>query len=114
MSSTHKRRFFEIAATILEVCRNGARRTHIMYRANLSFDQLNRYLKILTRARLIRVDSDEKHYRLTEKGISFLRDYFDLENTIKTYNSKKASLLKIISSGRSAPGSFSNPAELTL
>ncbi len=69
--SSHGRRFFQIVVNILEVSRNGARRTHVMYRANLSFDQLKRYLKILTRARLVRLDVDKGLYWLTERGIPF-------------------------------------------
>lgn len=62
----------EIVADILNVAREGAKKTHIIYRGNLSFKLANIYLEVVVRAGLIRFDSDNGHYFLTEKGKRFL------------------------------------------
>lgn len=69
----------EILASILNVAHNGALKTHIMYRANLSHRQLEKYLGFLMNNGLLERITDPKygsdHYRITEKGIEFLKDY---------------------------------------
>jgi len=69
----------EILASILKVASNGALKTHIMYKANLSHRQLERYLTFLEERGLLAQGLDEelgnRIYRITEKGFDFLRDY---------------------------------------
>ena len=70
----------EILANILDVASTkGALKTHIMYRANLSHKQLDKYLGFLQENNLLRevVDpnSGSRMFAVTEKGIEFLRDY---------------------------------------
>jgi len=65
----------QIIADILSVVRGGAKKTHVMYQANLSFTLLKRYLTEVLEAGLVRCD-DEDGYRLTRRGQSFL-DRFD-------------------------------------
>jgi predicted transcriptional regulator len=69
----------EILASILKVASNGALKTHIMYRANLSHRQLERYLALLEERGLLAQGIDEdmgnRIYRITEKGFDFLREY---------------------------------------
>ena len=43
-----------IMAEILEIARNGCLKTQIMYRANLSFAQLNEYLGFLLEVELLK------------------------------------------------------------
>ncbi len=61
----------QIIADILYVVRGGARKTHVMYQANLSFTLLKRYLAEVLEAGLVSCD-DEDRYRLTGRGQSFL------------------------------------------
>jgi predicted transcriptional regulator len=72
----------EILASILNVASNGALKTHIMYRANLSHRQLERYLALLEERGLLTQLVDEeigsRVYRITEKGCDFLREYSHL------------------------------------
>jgi len=64
---------FEISADILEAARAGARKTHIMYRANLSFNMLCRYLDLLTTNGLLNPDTSmDELYRTTEQGLIYL------------------------------------------
>jgi len=69
----------EILASMLKVASNGALKTHIMYKANLSHRQLERYLAFLEERGLLAQGVDEdmgnRIYRITEKGFDFLREY---------------------------------------
>ena len=73
----------EILANILNVAERGALKTHIMYKANLSHRQLEKYLTFLEGNGMLREVVDEtgsRLYELTEKGIEFLKDYMRLSN----------------------------------
>lgn len=68
----------EILASILKVASNGSLKTHIMYKANLSHRQLEKYLAFLEeRALLARITDGNggNFYRITDKGFDFLREY---------------------------------------
>jgi predicted transcriptional regulator len=64
----------EIVADVLSVVSDGARKTQIMYQANLSYKLLIQYLKDVLEAGLVRSDSDD-FFRLTRKGVAFLRHF---------------------------------------
>jgi predicted transcriptional regulator len=89
----------EIIADILNVAREGAKKTHIIYRGNLSFKLANIYLNVVVRAGLIRFDSNNGHYLLTEKGKRFLGKFHkynryakNLEKQSTLVNKEKVSL----------------------
>jgi len=66
----------QIIADILTVVRNGARKTKIMYQANLSYRLLNQYLDYAMEAKLVSMSSeDHGHYVVTRKGFEFLEKY---------------------------------------
>ena len=76
---TSNRTRMEILASVLDVAHGGAIKTHIMYKANLSHKQLEKYLEFLKRKGLLE-EVPESHetvrfYRVTEKGTQFLKDY---------------------------------------
>ena len=77
----------EILASILNVAHNGALKTHIMYKANLSHRQLEKYLGFLMQNGMILKVTDADYggtlYRVTEKGIEFLKDYVRLAAHLK-------------------------------
>jgi predicted transcriptional regulator len=64
---------------VLALATSGIKKTHIMYRANLSYEQVHLYLGELITKRLIAQDvsspSDGVVYRITEKGREFLLYY---------------------------------------
>jgi len=64
-----------IMGEILHISRAGALKTQIMYRANLSFAQLNEYLDLLTSMRLLRktTEREKETYVATAKGLDFLK-----------------------------------------
>jgi len=75
----------DIIANILKVADKGARKTHIMYGCNLSFNQLNVYLAFLKERELLKsvfLKTDEKNdsvvYATTSKGRAFIEAYSGL------------------------------------
>jgi predicted transcriptional regulator len=64
-----------IADILLVVKRGNAKKTQIMYGANLSYTVLTRYLTEVVKACLIRFESGKRCYVLTNKGKEFLERY---------------------------------------
>ena len=64
----------EIIADVLGVVSGGARKTQIMYQANLSYQLLTRYLRDVLDMGLVRME-DESTYALTRKGAAFLLEF---------------------------------------
>jgi predicted transcriptional regulator len=68
-----KRNREEIISQILNVCRNGAIKTRVVYQANLNFKTVEPYLDLLVKNNLLEVQQGEKRmYETTEKGESLL------------------------------------------
>jgi predicted transcriptional regulator len=65
----------EIVADILAVIFYGARKTRIMYGANLSYALTSKYLGKLQECRLIQYDEEAKKYLLTSVGRRYLEEY---------------------------------------
>ena len=74
-----------IIAEILQVAGEGTLKTQIMYKANLSFAQLNEYLSFLLETDLLKVISDEEKtiYKTTRKGIRYLQSYKEIRDLLK-------------------------------
>ena len=86
----------DIIADILHVIKGKAKKTQIMYQANLSFKVLQRYLAEVIGASLVEFDDGADFYLLTEKGTRFLSAYQKysktnkhIENRMKEARSKK-------------------------
>lgn len=89
---------FDIIADILRVVKgdNGAKKTQIMYGANLSYKVLTRYLSEVLEACLIKFERNKHCYVLTDKGREFLEHYreYSIRNKhvtqqLKNINAKK-------------------------
>jgi len=65
-----RRSEMEIIATILDIARQGVRKTNILYRANLSYVQLKNYVGFLLERGLL--ENIENIYSTTKKGNLFL------------------------------------------
>ena len=67
----------QIMGDVLALGTSGIRKTHIMYKANLSYEQVHLYLGELIGKRIIEQDvsPDGVVYRTTEKGREFLLHY---------------------------------------
>ena len=68
----------EIMGDILRVAINGARKTEIVYKANLNFTRIERYILLLEKRGLIEIA--RPLYKTTPKGEEFLRSYQALRN----------------------------------
>ena len=73
-----------IVAKILDVTLDGSLKTRIMYKANLSFAQLNNYLSLLLKCKLIEKieDKEKTFFKTTPKGIWFLKAHRDLNKLL--------------------------------
>ncbi|UCE16193.1 MAG: hypothetical protein JSV12_00825 [Candidatus Bathyarchaeota archaeon] len=74
----------DIMASILNEAVEGAKKTRIMYRCNLSYKQLQRYLKLLLGIELLRSISKKgsnktDYFKTSAKGRAFLDAYLKLE-----------------------------------
>ena len=79
MLNNKRRSNIEISADILKVAMNGAKKSHIVYRANLNFDVVKRYLKRLNEAGLINLPSLNGHiFKTTSKGKEYINQYENL------------------------------------
>jgi len=78
-----KRNRFDIIAEILQVARNGAKKTHIMYQCNLNYHQTQELLPFMLETGLLRIGSS---HHTTEKGLRFLQTYQTLELLLNTKN----------------------------
>jgi predicted transcriptional regulator len=85
MGSRRNRSRLEIIAKILSVARDGARKTNIMYQANLSFRQMESYLNFLIEKGLLGSTLNEDGtpiYETTQKGNSFLKNFCEIEKSL--------------------------------
>jgi predicted transcriptional regulator len=64
----------DIVHDVLSIASVKMRKTRIMYRANLSFAQVKKYLRVLLRSGLLERDGDSS-YLITERGREFLEFY---------------------------------------
>ena len=77
-----KRSRNEIFVDILEVAKNGAKKSHIVYRANLNFEIVKDYLNALRNSDLIEfAESRQQVFRTTEKGTEYIKHF----NAFKEY-----------------------------
>jgi predicted transcriptional regulator len=77
-----------ILAEILDIAKEGSLKTQIMYRANLSFAQLNEYLDVLLNVKLVGLmENKEKNvYKTTPKGLQYLQNYREIIELLKNGN----------------------------
>ena len=68
-----RRNNLDIMAEVLEIARLGAKKTWIVYRANLNFKLVKEYLDELMEKRLL--ESDGAIYQTTDQGLEFLEEY---------------------------------------
>ena len=67
-----KRDRLEIIRSILIICKNGSKKTEIVYKSNLNFKNGEAYLQWLIDRDLI--TKEEKFFKTTPKGVKLLSD----------------------------------------
>jgi len=68
-----RRNNLDICADILRVSRSGAKKTHLVYRANLNFNIVKKYLNELISNDLL--ENNGEMFFLTDKGAKFIERY---------------------------------------
>jgi len=61
---------------------SGSTKTHIMYKAYLSYSQLVDYLSVLEERNLIVYEKGTQQYRTTERGLRFMNAYDKISELI--------------------------------
>jgi predicted transcriptional regulator len=96
------RKKIDIMGKILQIASGSAKKTQIMYQANLNHRILQKYLAELTQASLIKYEKTMEYYVTTETGHKFLNvynEYTQNYNAMKKWEGdmlqKKAELEKI-------------------
>jgi predicted transcriptional regulator len=82
-----RRSNIEIIADMLRAGENGAGKTHIMYSANMSYTQIQKYLDFLVNHEfLAKVDAEYPPvaYRVTDSGLKLLRLIDNLTDMLGT------------------------------
>ncbi|NPV61619.1 MAG: DNA-binding protein [Methanotrichaceae archaeon] len=78
-----KRSRHEIVSQILDICKDGASKTRIVYQANLNFRTVNPYLDLLIKNDLIRSKQEKiVMYETTDKGVNLLDSYERIQNQL--------------------------------
>jgi predicted transcriptional regulator len=95
----------EIISDLVEASRSGAKKTHLMYKGNLSYQVLSQYLRYMIKSDLIREDngSGERLYFATGKGLKFLDLEKQLSEIASFNNQKKRGIGEAVSTSQFAP-----------
>lgn len=89
MESENKRRDrLQIMAQILQIAKHGSLKTSIMYKANLSFAQLNKYLKLLLDIKLLEAKNQNSRtlYKTSKKGLKYLKSHEEIKELLQSNN----------------------------
>ena len=78
---------YEIITSILESTKTGITRTKIMYDTFLSYAQMMDYLKYLQQSALLICEEKTQTYRITKKGLGFLKLSHELGQVMHFHNS---------------------------
>lgn len=92
----------DIIADILNVASREAKKTQIMYQANLSYKVLQRYLNEIIESSLVEFQNHKQCYMLTYKGQEYLDAYKDyarcsksMEKRLNDFSTKRKILEKL-------------------
>ena len=80
ISMSQRRSNLEIVAEILKIARKGAKKTRIVYGANMNFKMLDEYIEKLEKAGLIEgPQGNGGTIKTTEKGVEYLQRFYGLQ-----------------------------------
>jgi len=89
----HRRSNVEIIADMLRVGENGAGKTEIMYSANMSYSQIQKYLGFLLSHGFIhkvKVGNPVVTYQVTDKGLGLLKNIDGIMEVLEFRNGNGA------------------------
>jgi predicted transcriptional regulator len=96
-----------IIADVLEVAKQGANKTRIMFIANLSFNLLEKYLDTAVEAELVKIENSK--YTLTKKGWVYLKQYQHFHESYR----EAQKMLEVLGSERERLGKLCQASQLT-
>jgi len=73
-----RRNDLDICADILQVAKAGAKKTQIVYQANLNFKIVKKYLSRLIDTGMLSNPQENRLYTTTNRGNTFLEQYAEL------------------------------------
>ena len=73
-----RRNYLEIYVDILQAAMTGAKKSHIVYQANLNFKIIRKYLDRLIDSGMLSPAGDSRRYTTTDRGVAFLDIYNEL------------------------------------
>lgn len=75
-----RRSSLDIIADMLRTTYRGVKKTHLMNHCNMSYTQLEHYLSLILKKRLLMVENDGPNllFRISDKGKNFLKSYKSL------------------------------------
>lgn len=79
-----RRNDLDICADILQVAKAGAKKTQIVYQANLNFKIVKKYLSRLIDTGMLMTANESSLYTTTNRGIEFLEQYTELVIPMKS------------------------------
>ena len=100
---SYRRSEVEILCDILEICLGGAAKTSIVYKANLNFTRLNRYMNMLLGMGYISLsvacghgNNDDMRivYRATEQGKGFLANFQSMQQGLEKLSGRNSALVR--------------------
>jgi len=78
-----KRSKHVIVSQILDICKNGACKTKIVYQANLNFRTVNPYINLLVKNNLLEVrEGKNVLYETTDRGKNLLDDFKQINSQL--------------------------------
>jgi predicted transcriptional regulator len=83
-STENHRNQTDLFAEILEQCKQPTVKTHIMYKVNLSYPSTMKFLSNLQNLQLLKFDETSRKYKTTEKGLDYLKRYYELQKALET------------------------------
>jgi len=78
-----RRNDLDICADILQVARAGAKKTHIVYQANLNFKIVKGYLQRLIANGMLEPSPEGRLFMTTSVGVDFIEQYRALVSPLK-------------------------------
>jgi len=82
-----RRNSLDICADILRVSKDGAKKTHLVYNANLNFNIVKKYMNELLENELLKQNGDR--FYQTEKGARFIAQYEELLSPLSERHSMR-------------------------
>jgi predicted transcriptional regulator len=75
-----------IVSQILDICKDGANKTKIVYKVNLNFRTINPYLELLTKNGMIRTTGNKPViYETTSRGVDVLYHFKCIQREFLDY-----------------------------